>query len=566
MNASAITANDPLGILGVISPLKTAGRSSSFVNLFSAFESSAARVTVTARAMKSATTVTKSAAPVKSVTASSQQIAESMIRSMLGSPVNSLVVNAKVSQPVTIPQTVAPAAAEIQDVSHSEPDHANETTAGAGDSLVRSMLGLQSSAAPSWQDEAQTGAADESANREAAVESAAAQSILAGLDATPEVNPEIASLPDALPSPKGSPQKIQNAPQTTAPAPTVRPEQESAAAGTAAPTAPLSTLTPAPKSETPVATRTGNDLTVRAMDVAARPGLQPINDMDSVERTAEPARNSGPAPLAFSVELTPTATPTPTDTSVDTPPLPERGEAVAASQPMASQPMVPEGKSIQATEAAVSESDKAPAVAPEKSENGNTGRRDEGSPEREAQEPARTTATGAGEVSGGWSMNAAPVVADAAMRPAIEPAVTAQPASAMPQIIEADSNAAVKTGGTAQDITVRISQPDSPAVDLHVTERAGEIHVAVRTSDAELQTSLRQDLGSLTSSLERAGYHAETFVPRAAAASQSNLREERQQQGSAGRGGSQSESGNGRQKGQREQRGPSWTEELEQSK
>jgi hypothetical protein len=50
-------------------------------------------------------------------------------------------------------------------------------------------------------------------------------------------------------------------------------------------------------------------------------------------------------------------------------------------------------------------------------------------------------------------------------------------------------------------------------VDLHIAERAGEVHVAVRTPDAALQASLRDDLGSLVHSLDRAGYHAETFAP-----------------------------------------------------
>jgi hypothetical protein len=65
-----------------------------------------------------------------------------------------------------------------------------------------------------------------------------------------------------------------------------------------------------------------------------------------------------------------------------------------------------------------------------------------------------------------------------------------------------------------QEIALRIAQPDRPALDLLVTERAGEIHVAVRTPDAGLETALRQDLGTLTGSLERAGYRTETFVPR----------------------------------------------------
>ena len=46
--------------------------------------------------------------------------------------------------------------------------------------------------------------------------------------------------------------------------------------------------------------------------------------------------------------------------------------------------------------------------------------------------------------------------------------------------------------GAAQEISIGIAPPDSPAVDLRVVERAGQVHVDVRTPDAAMQTSLRQ--------------------------------------------------------------------------
>jgi Flagellar hook-length control protein FliK len=76
--------------------------------------------------------------------------------------------------------------------------------------------------------------------------------------------------------------------------------------------------------------------------------------------------------------------------------------------------------------------------------------------------------------------------------------------------------ASLNAGSAVQDITVRVNRADMPAVDLRVTERAGEIHVTVRTADAGLETSLRRDLPTLTNSLEHAGYRTETFVPRGA--------------------------------------------------
>ena len=129
-----------------------------------------------------------------------------------------------------------------------------------------------------------------------------------------------------------------------------------------------------------------------------------------------------------------------------------------------------------------------------------------------------------------------------------------------------ESNLAAATtprSSVAQEISIRIAPADSPAVDLRVVERAGQIHVDVRTPDAAMQTSLRQDLGTLTSSLERAGYHAETFTPsstlsRAAASAQPD----NQQDPSKNRGDSGDFSG-GRRQQQQQKRPSTWLEDLE---
>src|SRR5579875_3067135 len=127
---------------------------------------------------------------------------------------------------------------------------------------------------------------------------------------------------------------------------------------------------------------------------------------------------------------------------------------------------------------------------------------------------------------------------------------------------------------SAQQIAVRISPNNGAAVDLHVAQRGGEIHVSVRTPDAALQSSLRQDLGTLANSLERAGYRAETFTPRgvAAAAPRQEAMPLPHSRGSGpdtppgGRGGSGASS-NPRQRQQGRGRGPkNWLEELENSK
>jgi hypothetical protein len=122
--------------------------------------------------------------------------------------------------------------------------------------------------------------------------------------------------------------------------------------------------------------------------------------------------------------------------------------------------------------------------------------------------------------------------------------------------------------GVAQEITIRVEQPDASPVDLRVVERSGQVHVDVRTPDAAMQTSLREDLGTLTSSLQRAGYHAETFIPSTAtgrASSAQTGNQDDHQDPSQNRGGSGDTSG-GRRQQQQQKRASNWLEELEDPK
>jgi hypothetical protein len=120
-------------------------------------------------------------------------------------------------------------------------------------------------------------------------------------------------------------------------------------------------------------------------------------------------------------------------------------------------------------------------------------------------------------------------------------------------------------GAPAQAFAVRIAQPNAPVVDLHVSERNGQVQVSVRTADTGLQTSLRQDLGTLVSSLQRAGYHAETFTPHGTVTQASSLPEAGSHRDSQdSRGGSREWAG-GRQQQQRQrgQNSQAWLRELE---
>jgi hypothetical protein len=120
--------------------------------------------------------------------------------------------------------------------------------------------------------------------------------------------------------------------------------------------------------------------------------------------------------------------------------------------------------------------------------------------------------------------------------------------------------------GVAQEIAIRIERADSAPIDLRVVERLGQVHVDVRTNDADMQASLRGDLGTLTNSLERAGYHSETFTPaaglgRAAPSSQTGNQDD-SQDSSQGRSGQGDFSGERRQQ-QHQKRSSNWLEELD---
>ena len=249
--------------------------------------------------------------------------------------------------------------------------------------------------------------------------------------------------------------------------------------------------------------------------------------------TAMAAQGMAPAaqaPVAFSAEITPIAQP-----AADTAPQPEPQDKLDAAPRVSAPPPAPSVKTLSS-----GERQDAPAAPPEAV--GNFAR--------------ATTAFTSDPVVPGKDQSATKSEAPSIETRSNDTARAQEP----PPVAEAPKLHA----GAVQEIAVRIAGPEAQSVDLRVTERAGQIHVAVRTPDADLQTSLRQDLGSLSGSLERAGYHAETFVPRAAGSSAMNLREEREagQQGFSNRG-SQSESGNGKQK--RQQSSQSWLEELEQS-
>src|SRR5208283_2126340 len=80
---------------------------------------------------------------------------------------------------------------------------------------------------------------------------------------------------------------------------------------------------------------------------------------------------------------------------------------------------------------------------------------------------------------------------------------------------------------------------------VRLVERGGEVHVAVRTSDAGLAADLRQGLPALAAKLEQNGFRTETWHPGAA---------QRHAAESSAGGAGQNQSGQGGQESSRERR------------
>jgi hypothetical protein len=77
---------------------------------------------------------------------------------------------------------------------------------------------------------------------------------------------------------------------------------------------------------------------------------------------------------------------------------------------------------------------------------------------------------------------------------------------------EPEIKAAIAPPPTRQ-ISLKLRTDDSTRVNVDVTERAGKVLVAVRTSDHELAQSLQTDLGDLVGRLETKGFKTEAWMP-----------------------------------------------------
>ncbi|HTM49380.1 MAG TPA: hypothetical protein VL285_11880 [Bryobacteraceae bacterium] len=200
--------------------------------------------------------------------------------------------------------------------------------------------------------------------------------------------------------------------------------------------------------------------------------------------------------------------------------------------------------------------------------------------------PAFDTAAVPAQAGGGNAEFAAQTVRPAAAATAFhssaaEPAPraaaasVAEPANAAPEAIRENSVSEL----TDISLTLPINRADSAGAErvaIRMVQRGGEIHVSVRTPDAQLSQALREDLGKLSNGLDQAGFRTETWRPAVTAAAQPGSSSAHQDHpGTASHrdgsdpdsrsGGHQGRGGGDPRRRQQEDR-PRWVAELEHSR
>ncbi len=141
-----------------------------------------------------------------------------------------------------------------------------------------------------------------------------------------------------------------------------------------------------------------------------------------------------------------------------------------------------------------------------------------------------------------------------------------------PQFLEAKNESTERPSESVRDISLKLTSQDQSSVQVRLSERAGELHVSVRTPDAGLTRGLREGLTDLVGRLEHSGYRTETWQPADHASTGQDQRRDSpsqrnssQQQSSGGSGSDDRRQQNSRDHQEPEAQTPQWVGELESS-
>jgi hypothetical protein len=91
-----------------------------------------------------------------------------------------------------------------------------------------------------------------------------------------------------------------------------------------------------------------------------------------------------------------------------------------------------------------------------------------------------------------------------------------QTLEAPPEIAAPDTATAGARPAIAREISIKLEGANASSVAVQLTERAGKIDIAVRTTDSQLNKSLQSGLGDLVTQLEGHGFKTDAWTPGAA--------------------------------------------------
>ena len=134
--------------------------------------------------------------------------------------------------------------------------------------------------------------------------------------------------------------------------------------------------------------------------------------------------------------------------------------------------------------------------------------------------PTPAQAALANSESGGLGIATSFTAPSAPVRDGQQESVPAPPSKAGPPDPPIPQAAIASASAPTAGIKLAINE-NGQRVELSVIERAGDIHVAVRTPDAQLASAMHEQLPALSSKLEQGGIHSEFWRPGAQAAGES---------------------------------------------
>lgn len=244
----------------------------------------------------------------------------------------------------------------------------------------------------------------------------------------------------------------------------------------------------------------------------AQTGL-PGNPVPAAQKvTIAPPAAAAPSPKdteAFSINLTPKALP---PKSEDNKPeatgqlvLPTKPAVSAMPLAGASSPIADLSRQvIQPKKTGNSSAINSPSAIP--SSLGQSSGVDREGKQREKEEPILPKGS-AGDAGGSKQEFAGFGSAPALFPKEIKDAGNASDVRPVAQPVELQDNP--PTGGPAKEIAIRLQGRSGETINVKLVDQGGQVQVTVRSSDPAAASALRQDLSSLTSSLDKAGWKPE---------------------------------------------------------